>query len=249
VIHIVYAPHEDDETLGLGGQIAQWKRDGERVVLVLLTESEPSTRIKRIFRGELLCPVHQQFHTDEVDLTAARAAEFHAAAQELGIDQVDTFHLPETMVTEDRQRFVAEVKATLSAYERSCPGAVHHLVSGDRDVALPTLPATHPTHRACWEAGEAMAVGGLTVLFHRIYGYRFPLEQRTADRIVTLSAEAMAVKRAALAEYQRWEPPTRIGFSWHSVPDLLSAAEADAREFVDLPATGAGRASPDGPRA
>ncbi len=242
-VHVFYTPHPDDETLGMAGAIARAKREGHRVVLVLLTDSMPSKRLQRIFRGELLCPIHNRFHVSPVDLGKARMAEFRAAARKLGVDEVSEVHIPEQIISEDRGGFLDSIVATVRGYEARYPGAVHHLVSGDRDIAMPNLQETHRTHRLCWEAGLQLAGEGLQVLFHRVYVYRLPLKSRfegvpwsTAPRVEVLDDELMSVKRAALGAYQVWDPPRdRIAFAYHSVPDLFEGAGSDPHEYVDLP--------------
>lgn len=232
--HVFYTPHPDDETIGMAGSVARAKRDGHRVVLVLLTDSMPSKRLQRLFRGELLCPIHNRFHVSPVDLGRARLAEFHAAARHLAVDEVVELGILEQTITEDRNGFIRQVLETVRAH--ADPGVVHHLVSGDGDIAMPHLDVTHRTHRLCWEAGQTLAADGLQVRFHRIYTYRLPLAQRTGDRIEDLDDELMSVKRAALAAYQVWDPPRdRIAFAYHSVPDLFEGAGSDPHEYVDFP--------------
>jgi LmbE family N-acetylglucosaminyl deacetylase len=229
--HLCVVPHMDDETLAMGGHIASWRRAGEQVVLLLVTDSVPSTRLRRIFRGAIPCPVHGGFHPLEVDLAAARVAECQAAVRALGVEHVIGLHLSEDLVQTHPAAFVAAVQDAMRRYGAAMPEVVYHVVSGNMDVALP-LPGTHPTHQLCWEAAHGL---GVSVFGHRVYSYRLPITERMAPRILSLDPQLMAVKRAALAAYTRWDPPQHIAFGFHSIPDLLAGAASDPREFVDVP--------------
>ncbi|MCX7751089.1 MAG: PIG-L family deacetylase [Candidatus Bipolaricaulota bacterium] len=46
---LVIAPHPDDEVLGLGGTIAQLRRDGHQVVVAFLTNGDANQAAKRLF--------------------------------------------------------------------------------------------------------------------------------------------------------------------------------------------------------
>lgn len=226
---LFYVPHADDEALGMAGAIAAAKRRGDHVRLMLLSDNRPSARQRELFTGRKRCPLHRAAHDVGVDLATARMVELQASAAALGVDALEAIAIPEYM---DHGSFVERVAELLLRDAARFPGAAHHLVSGARDSA--STGRVSPSHDACAHAAAIAAPALATVTLHRIHVYALPLERRTADRVVALDDELMAVKCAALAAYQQWDPPARIGYGWHSVPELFEAAAADPHEYEDL---------------
>lgn len=74
---LVLAPHPDDETLGCGGAIGRFRREGEPVTIVLLTDGRTS---------------HQHLLPGE-ELARIRAREVVEAAGVLGVDATDVIQL------------------------------------------------------------------------------------------------------------------------------------------------------------
>jgi len=239
---IFYSPHQDDESLAMAGSIREHEEAGRRVILVLLTRGENGGLLD-IMNGTADCPLGQdcpgggshRFGLVQDDIVRARTAEFRAAAQRLGVDQVVVSDRPDSAWT-DYAGFVREVRDTILEFEARYPGASHKLVNGYRDV-IHGFPPDEPnlTHKACREAAEGLE--GLDFRFYWVYGYTYPREQRTADYVLNLTERQFARKAQALNEYRRWDPSRgRYALGYHSVGKLMiDPALADPREFIDLP--------------
>ena len=74
---IVFAPHQDDETLGCGGTIIRKKQAGANLQIVFMTDG---------------CRSHAHL-MPEIELKSIRANEAVAAAQVLGVDKDDVLFL------------------------------------------------------------------------------------------------------------------------------------------------------------
>jgi LmbE family N-acetylglucosaminyl deacetylase len=239
---IFYSPHQDDESLAMAGSIREHKEAGRQVILVLLTRGENGGLLD-IMNGTAACPLGQgcpgggshSFGLGQDDIVRGRTAEFKAAAQRLGVDRVVVRDRPDS-AWGDYAGFVQEVRNTILEFEARYPGASHKLVNGYRDVIYGYPPEdANLTHKACREAAEGL--DGLDLRFYWVYGYTWPLEQRTADYVLPLSDKQFARKRQALAEYRRWDPGRgRYALGYHSVGTLMiDPAAADPHEYIDLP--------------
>jgi LmbE family N-acetylglucosaminyl deacetylase len=74
---IIFAPHQDDETLGCGGTIIRKKQAGANLQIVFMTDG---------------CRSHAHLMT-EIELKSIRANEALAAAQVLGVNEDDVIFL------------------------------------------------------------------------------------------------------------------------------------------------------------
>ena len=239
---IFYSPHQDDESLAMAGSIREHKEAGRQVILVLLTRGENGGLLD-IMNGAADCPLgtdcpgggSHAFGLVQDDIVRGRTAEFRAAARRLGVDRVVVRDRPDS-AWGDYTGFVREVRDTILEFEARYPGASHKLVNGYRDVIHGYPPEdANLTHKACREAADGL--GGLDFRFYWVYGYTYPLEQRTADYVLPLSDKQFARKRQALAEYGRWDPERgRYALGYHSVGKLMiDPAAADPHEYIDLP--------------
>lgn len=226
---IFYAPHCDDEALGMGGAMAQAKLAGRPVILVLVSDSRASPRANELFGNARRCTIHGAWHDyPDINLDQYRREEFARAGAVLGVDDIITLDLPEAYPP---AHFVSCLGAEILLLESKHPGSTHHFVSGARDEYGPD--ETNPIHRSCTRAVEMVEADLTEVFMYRVYVYGKPTHARTADEIVGLSPEAFALKRAALEVYREWRPPERIAYGFHSVPQLFMGAGSDPREFVD----------------
>ena len=116
---VVLSPHPDDETLGLGGLIAQARSAGQEVHVVVLTDGAGSHPNSIEFPPEKL-----------VDL---RKAEVRAAGEILGMDPACVYHLdlPDTQAPSEGPAFVEAVRFVSELVRRT--GAKNLFVTWDQD--------------------------------------------------------------------------------------------------------------------
>lgn len=221
--HVFYSPHTDDEAIGMAGSILRAKREGHRVILVLVTDNLPSARARSFFVDY------------PRDLTAARLAEWHHSLGVLEVDECRYLALAEQVMVEDRAYAMALLLGTFGAFDyefRKADGAVvHHTVLGVSDIHRELGRGTM-AHAVCEEVANlfAKAHPSTDVFLHAIYVYSFPPAERTAPIILDLSDDELAAKRQVLDCYKAGED--RIGYGYASVPELFDAAATDSREYM-----------------
>lgn len=198
---IYYAPHPDDETIFMGASLARTARE-RRVIVVPLSRGGASSA-----RGKLATRLGREVGVEE--FVSARREEQTAAVAELGVraDDVLWQDLPDGAIDADA---VLEVVRRLA--ERH-PGASHRTMS---------YLDPHRDHAAAG-AGVRAALGeGLIqdAIFHLPVSH---VPERWGTR-VRLSAPDLAAKRAALREYQVWDPEHgRLAVGQVSVTTLIAA--------------------------
>lgn len=235
-VDVFYAPHADDEAIGMAGAICHAKDAGHRVVLVLITDNRPSRRALDLFSARLRCRWHgMATHAlEHVDLGLARLLEFYEAAAVLGVDEIASLGIPEDFAHHHHTRFVDAVGFAMQRYATMYPDATHHVAAGVADWHNES-GIGNLAHSGCEAAAREIPAVRRRLQLHRIYAYSHPREHRTGDLVACLAEPVMARKRAALDAYRRWDPAAgRVAFGYHSVPELIDAAAADPREFVDL---------------
>jgi LmbE family N-acetylglucosaminyl deacetylase len=233
---VFYSPHQDDEAIAMGGAIARSKRDGYRVILVLVTNGAPSARMVRRFEGEW-CDWHLDRHRfSRADLLHSRMLEFQESAGLLGVDEIRSWGIDDSLAYNPstypsfREQVALHVRAVVAEF----PNGRHNLVAGDYDVT-PSGESSR-SHHALWEVAKEISRSIQHVRFYRVYGYYHPASDRTATLVEELDGTTMAVKCSALQAYKRFDPGSgRLAFGYHSVRPLIDAACDDPREFVDNP--------------
>ena len=234
---VVVAPHPDDETLGCGALIARKRAAGTRVVVVVVTDGRLS------HRSSVLAP-------DE--LAAVRADEARAACARLGVEPGD-LHL------------LGFEEGTVAARH----AAVVERVAAIVDDARPDDVLT--TYRADWhldhQAVSAATVAAVAATAGRPRLLEFPIwfwvdgpwvsdpsevgrmgryvgDLARASRLRAVSvrtAEHLAAKRAALAEYRSQTTNLTGESDWAVMDeDLLSLFLAPVELFLPVDAAGAG---------
>lgn len=206
-----YVPHPDDETIFMGGAIHH-NRSAENLV-VLLTRGGASNAINKV-NAQLDTPI------DREEFMAARLREFQAAVRHLGVggDQVVVLDLPDGAIEESAVRHVVR------DMEGRLPGASHRTMT-------PSDP--HPDHaaagRAVLNALRAHEIGDAVFLVP------YPLvDAGSGVRLAHPDPGWVQAKRAALAEYQVWDPTAgRYAIGHHSVRKLLESRHDDPYERVD----------------
>lgn len=116
---VVLSPHPDDETLGLGGLIAQARSAGQEVHVVVLTDGAGSH------------PNSIEYPPEK--LVNLRKAEVRAAGEILGMDPACVYHLdlPDTQAPSEGPAFVEAVRFVSELVRRT--GAKNLFVTWDQD--------------------------------------------------------------------------------------------------------------------
>jgi len=136
---VVFAPHQDDETLGCGGTIIQKKRQGAIVKIVFMTDGNNS---------------HKHMFPD--DLRDIRRTEAISACNILGIDEQDIIFLDneDGKLTVNIDSVISQVSDIL---EKTLP----------EEIYIPYIGDHHPDHKATNRAviGAIKRVGITTTVF------------------------------------------------------------------------------------
>jgi LmbE family N-acetylglucosaminyl deacetylase len=100
---IVFAPHQDDETLGCGGTIIRKKQAGANLQIVFMTDG---------------CQSHAHLMAEN-ELRSTRAKEAVAAAQVLGVDQNDVLFLEfrDGTLAQNQKQAKEKVKEIILRYQ------------------------------------------------------------------------------------------------------------------------------------
>lgn len=205
---IWYAPHPDDETIFMGGSISLQRR--RRNIVVVMTRGGASKAWDKINR-------YVAHPLDAEGFQRARQRELAAAAAALGVAAGDllAFDLPDGGVDVDAARRIIRTMAARH------PGAQHRTMS---------YLDPHPDHRACGEALRAAFRAGEVAdcVFHLPAFVSSEMGQP-----VRFDAAAVERKRAALREYEVWNPSRhRYALGAHSVGQLIRKHYNDPVERV-----------------
>lgn len=219
--HVFYSPHTDDEVIGMAGAILAAVDNGDRAVLVLVTDNLPSAHCKDVFVDY------------EGDLSVARVAEFDEAAHRMGVADVRRLHLTEDRIFNHRRDSIKHLARVMAELHAQCGGdAAHHTTMGDNDPHVQT-GRSNRAHGVCEEAGRLFQrETGARVLLHKVYVYSQPDAFRAAQCVTVLDGATMTRKRHALDAYKA--NGARIGYGYRSVPELFDGAASDAREFFEV---------------
>jgi LmbE family N-acetylglucosaminyl deacetylase len=167
---LVIAPHPDDETIGCGGTVILHRQGGDLVFLSVVTDGRRSRAL--------------DFQTDE--MVERRRQEVAAAADILGLEEVDWCGLPEGNWE------------TADAHDR----LLSNLIRVRPDVVYaPSRIDFHPEHvRVAHAAALALKTYGQTLTV-RVYPIQVPLTTRLSNLVVDTSPVAPVVE-AALKAYK-----------------------------------------------
>jgi len=204
---LIVAPHPDDETLALGGTIAQYVREGHSVVVVFLTNGDANVAAKRLLT---LNPFHRA--SDYRLLGERRQKEAVAALSVLGVPQLRTVFLgyPDRGLmalwsghwTQQNPYRSPYTKASRTSFYANSynPGAVYcgeDLLADLTEISshfrptivfLPHPADTHPDHQAGFRfASAALAEGELPELpevrLYLVHALDWPAPRRLAPEL------------------------------------------------------------------
>lgn len=227
-VAIVVSPHPDDETYAMGQTIAEQALAGRRVVAVLVTDGDASSKIPA-WADEHGRDLDGDGDMDRWDFGLARREEYQAAMDILGADEV--IYLGAAMSQGESGLFDTDIDAEALEVELAAIGVREGATdwfavapyTGDR--LMDGDYRDHPDHGVVATAVESAA--GATdgnVHFFKVYAYYLPSWLRLAPVRVEGSAEALALKRQAVEAY------AVIG--GESTPELYRAALRDTAEYL-----------------
>jgi len=145
---LVVTPHPDDAEGGAGGSIAQWTKQGRKVVLVVCTNGDKGTSDRNV---------------KPADLARLRAEEQRQAAAVLGIAEVVFLHFPDQGLedcSEFREKLVRQIR--IHRPETVVTIDPHRRYLRHRDHAMcgrVTLDAIFPYARDLWSYPEHLQEG------------------------------------------------------------------------------------------
>jgi len=173
---IVFAPHPDDEVLGVGGTLARYAENGERTVVVIFSTGRASH------------PLHK-----ERIIVQTRKDETLAAHKELGVSETIFLDLDEVTLQED----IIEKEIILK---------LHDLIKRERPRQLftPAIDDLHPDHRTVTRAIlQLHSQYSLTCpLYSYIVWNPLPLLKRGEPRLVVDISGTNRRKLAAIRSYK-----------------------------------------------
>ena len=180
---VILAPHPDDESLGCGGLIAQARRKGREVRLLILTDGSGSHPLSESFTAEMLRDL--------------REAETLKAAEALGLaaEHVTFLRLQDAWVPQTGPAADAVARAVVAAAADADAGAV--LTTWRYDP--------HCDHTAAAVIVDAAAadLAGTRILAFTVWGGALPPETEVGDGPVAwrlpVEDEREAKRRAIMA--------------------------------------------------
>lgn len=219
---IVFAPHQDDETLGCGGSVILKRRAGTPVACVFMTDGSTS---------------HRRF-LDVEQLRSLRNAEAVEATQVLGVHREDVHFLgfPDGQLARFHEDAVIQVVALIERY-RPDELYVPYRADGVRDHESTYAVVVDAVHKARWvvdvceypiwlwnqwpwvplrirwdrEMGRT-----LTRLAGSGFGWRMLRECRTAVFV----GDVLDTKRKALSHYRSQMMVLQPGTEWPTLGDV-----------------------------
>lgn len=230
---VFFSPHQDDETLGMGGALREHVLAGRPVFVELMTNGDGSG-----VRGKLddggSHPWHDGSHVyslTKAQFSMARDAEQLDALRRLGVTGVFRSGVPDGTLT------VADVRTRIQWWiDNGGPGlSLKGTVSGDKARYSEYDAASHPDHNAVWDA--LMGSG-----FDDIRGYLVYQQDpgnrtgRFSGRKDLSNAGVCGAKRDALNAFKVWAPGSgRYAVGYHSVRTLFDGASDDCYEWIVVP--------------
>jgi LmbE family N-acetylglucosaminyl deacetylase len=173
---IVFAPHPDDEVLGVGGTLARYAEAGERTVVVVFSTGRSSH------------PLHK-----ERVIVQTRKEETMAAHKELGVSETVFLDLEDTRLREE----IIEKETILH---------MHDLIKKERPKKLfiPAIDDLHPDHRAVTRAVlQLYSQYSLTMPVYTYINWNpVPIFKRAQPRLVVDITGTNRKKLSAIKAYR-----------------------------------------------
>lgn len=223
---VFFSPHPDDETIGMGGAIAEHVAAGRSVIVELLTRGE-ATPARDVLNDGASDDWHTGLHNYSLsteELGDARVQEFLEAASALGVHGVHISDFGDADLT------AAEVTTRIAYWTgRGDEGLSLAGTVGEQDLGNTGSP--HADHIAVWQALSGVGhpdVRGYLV-FHHSSG------AGSYTDAVTLETAACTAKQSAINAYKRWAPSNgRYAVAYHTTDDAFDGAET-CIEYLVVP--------------
>ena len=228
---IFYAPHQDDETLGMGATIAELARSGKPVYVVLLTNGSNQNMLSYLQTRNASATMQ--------DVEEARNNEFIAACKTLGATRI--------YISNDGKGFdenkplaalTADFKSTMNYFTGLYPAASHKTISGNCDsynAACEKMPAHQAAATALHQLYDAGKISDATLYrVYFYYGYS-GICDHPCSREKTVDPLDKSKRQQAINEYKYVnEKEHRYGLGyWHSVNVLFDNSRDSNLEKVD----------------
>lgn len=224
---VFFAPHPDDETLGMAGAIREHLARGRPVFIELMTHGEASAVRRQLHDGR-----EDTWHTgahvydlDEAAFGNARVQEFMRAVTALGVTGVHVSGFANGKLKP------ADVQTRIDYWvARAKQGLSLKGTAGEQDPREPE-GKPHPDHDAVWRA--LVASGVHDVRGYCVYGLT---TGKCSPAHVNGISPWCDDKRKALDAYRDWTPEHgRFAIGYHSVPELFDEAASQCEELVVEP--------------
>ncbi|GEM_PF-4315159 len=228
---IFYAPHQDDETLGMGASISEHVRKGRPVYVVLLTDGANINMLKHI-------QTKYNSYASMKDVVNARNNEFIAACKALGVSNIFISNLGKGFsekegVEELKENFIQTIKYFNNCY----PKASHKTVSGNCD-SYNNHCHKMTTHQATTNSIHHLYNQGIIsdIRLYRVYIYYDINNQcgRKSNWMKEVDEIDKNKRKAAIEEYQLINPSIqRYGLGYQSVSPLFDNSINSNFEYID----------------
>ncbi len=231
---LYFAPHQDDELLTYGIDIANSVREGCDVHIILCTDGASSNVRLRLGNREFCTQCNEQHVYDltREDFTATRDCEFYGSCGALGVKR-ENIHMEEVRVV-DGQLTVEEGKRIIEKYLK--------LLGEDSTVGTmyPNPPEIqHLDHRRLGLAAKELKDEGIIkhlVLMEEPY-VAVIAEHSPEDEpeILSASNEVAQQIEKAVGEYFLWKPAEkRYAVGFHSVPSEMNQLITEKKLYYHI---------------
>ena len=228
---IFFAPHQDDELVTMGIEIAASVREGADVYVVLCTDGSRS-RIRESLSDGSFCPkcnTHHLFPLSPEEFVRARDTEFFASCKALGVKK-DHIIIPEKRITdgslsmEKAKGIITRVLDSLGYDSAVC-------------TILPTDPSVqHHDHHMLGLAALQLKKAGLIdslVLAKEPYLAILDCDYSAENpELIRADGEISAVLENAVGAYSLFDPSSRrYAIGYHSITSEFDILKRDKTSY------------------
>lgn len=221
---VFFAPHPDDETLGMGAAIREHVLSGRSVFVELMTQGKASG-VRTTLANGATHDWHGGSHVYPLEpdaFGAARVKEFLDATARLGVAGV--------FIHDYADGALGSMDVTRRAAwwtSQGFPGLSLKGTAGPQDPVT-VGGAPHRDHVAVYEG--LMNSGATDLRFYGISVYR---TQETGGFRIKDTGPFCDAKKNALGAYKTWQPGSgRYAIGYHSTPEIWEASHSNCTEYV-----------------
>lgn len=167
---IIFAPHPDDETLGAGGSIMKWNKEGHDTHIIWFTDGRAGYRIAKEENKLEDC---EETRISEGKLAEIRLAEANAAGEILGVKKKNRY-------------FLSFVDQELKNHVDDAVEKIKNIVKNADRFVIPSANNSHPDHQATHDIAIKVAQElNFTKLEFYVYALYNPLKAQ-GDNLVKI---------------------------------------------------------------